>query len=302
MQRLDPNSAMPRISSLMVISGHDFAFEQCSRAIGLEPTETWRKEIDLPAAPEAEWRVGFRKLRVSDLDDAMSVLLNRVWPRRSEIMRFASDNGLKVSFGCNVTIQDTPPRYRLSVETLRKIAEFQSDILLDVFDYSDRASLPDRAETAALSSPGEDRRAPWVSVGMLVKGESVDRDMLARALALEPTVLAISEAQGLSPLEDVCAFVLENLREYSTDDALRVLLGRVHPRVGETLDLGKAGGLAISFSCRVVIEVDRPIYELSPETVREIADFGAGFEMEILDFSNDPEIVLDDGTVLTRLI
>lgn len=133
---------LPRISAYLVIGGRqDFDPDQCTRAVGIAPTQVWRQKYehllnrhDLNAV---EWMVGVEKKPLDDTDDALREVLIEVWPARDSIKNFVRANGLRAWFACSVTISDERPVYRVSPETLQKLAYFGFELSLDIFDYSD---------------------------------------------------------------------------------------------------------------------------------------------------------------------
>ncbi len=71
-----------------------------------------------------------------DLDAVVRHVLSLIWPARHRIMEFVSLRCLNAAFVASATINDERPLYRLSPESLRRLAFFGYDFGWEVFDYS----------------------------------------------------------------------------------------------------------------------------------------------------------------------
>lgn len=127
------------VSAFLVLSGNDFDLDDCSRAVGLEPTKVWQQRREALARREdlanTEWMVGVEKQPFDCLSDAVEAVLVRVWEHREDIQTYAAQHGLEVYLACNVTIWENAPEYSLSAETMQRLSEFGANFILDIFDY-----------------------------------------------------------------------------------------------------------------------------------------------------------------------
>lgn len=130
----------PTISAYFVIAGRDIDFSQCTKSIGIEPTEVWRQQHEhlkgMLEIPNTNWIIHV-KCQDYSIDDSLQKILDVIWPRRNKIRRYAKANSLKLAFICNIKIIDDRPVYSLSPETIKKIAWFGAKFGLDIADYSE---------------------------------------------------------------------------------------------------------------------------------------------------------------------
>jgi len=137
-------SKEPQISACFVISGNGFNTDECTRAIGREPTEIGHpKEGERPEINDTEWIIDTGKLKLYSVDEVVSSLMEDVWPHRERIETFLKQTALKGSFCCFVTIFEERPLYELSEETMRKMAALGCDFSMDIYDYSEMLALLD---------------------------------------------------------------------------------------------------------------------------------------------------------------
>lgn len=71
------------------------------------------------------------------------------------------------------------------------------------------------------------------------------------------------------------------------DDAVRLILARVEPVTDRIVACAAKHGLKASVICLVRVYTDRPLYELSPESMRGMAALGAEFSMDLIDLRPD---------------
>lgn len=131
----------PSINTFFEIAGDDLDPEECTRRIGLTPTEA---EISGRSRPGGRlpvrvthWTIKLEKRRVYTIDEPLTELLDILWPKRSKIMTFLLSQPFPATFGTNVTIYEDRPEYCLSPETIQRLAYFKSEYCLDIFDYRD---------------------------------------------------------------------------------------------------------------------------------------------------------------------
>ena len=137
-----------QLSAFMTISGFNWDPNDCTRTIGLEPSEIRRRPERMVRDGKRliAWSIGFRRKEFDDTNDALSELMSMVWGHREEIKSFVRNQELEISFECNVTIWKNRPLYCLGPEVLGKLAWFECEFVLDIFDYSEDGENEDDAE------------------------------------------------------------------------------------------------------------------------------------------------------------
>lgn len=135
-------NSRPLISSHFSIHGETFDPQDCTRAIGIEPTYARRKGMkrrpgSLVALRTSVWTVSFSKVPSDSIDEEIARVIDILWPHQSKVLQFLSSTGLEAGFGNSVTIYEERPLYCLSASTIQRIAAFGVDYGLDIFDYSD---------------------------------------------------------------------------------------------------------------------------------------------------------------------
>jgi hypothetical protein len=129
----------PDILVSFSISGRDFDLDECSMRIGRKATRTWRQRhkhlqgrVDLANtswAVETDWRP------CESVDEAVSSLLEDVWPYRDTIIEYVTNHGLPTNLECSVRIWSDAPLYGLSVESMRKLVALNTEFSLGLYDY-----------------------------------------------------------------------------------------------------------------------------------------------------------------------
>ncbi|SRR6266496_1337777 len=135
-----PPDETPLIEASFIISGEGFDPHTCAAIFGLEPTEvTVRGEPrpgNRPKAPGTSWSIDVRH-RAYSIDEVIAEVLDAVWPQRETIKEFTQSATLRITFNSNVKIFADRPLYCLSPATVEKIAYFQAEFCLDIFDLSE---------------------------------------------------------------------------------------------------------------------------------------------------------------------
>jgi hypothetical protein len=72
--------------------------------------------------PVTNWGITIEKRRSYSIDEALTELLDILWPQRKKIMEFLSSNPVSAIFCTNVTINEERPEYCLLPETLQRLA------------------------------------------------------------------------------------------------------------------------------------------------------------------------------------
>lgn len=135
----------PLIKASLVVSGEELNLDEASAMLGLQPTRTVRKGDPrpgpLPPWPESSWV--FKVQRSSfDLDEVLGELLEIAWGRREIIRALTGHPGIEASFGASITIYENRPLYVLSPLTLKRLAYFDAEFGLDIYDYSPPYETP----------------------------------------------------------------------------------------------------------------------------------------------------------------
>lgn len=72
----------------------------------------------------------------------------------------------------------------------------------------------------------------------------------------------------------------------SVNDAVEAVLKLIENREDKIKAFASRAGLRISLSCSVNIDEERPVYDLSSDTMKRLSDLGANFIMDIFDYSS----------------
>jgi Domain of unknown function (DUF4279) len=140
MESDEQNHTGPRIRSRFEIAGDGLIPEECTHALGLDPTRVVRKGS--PRAngrgvyPRTFWAIESVETTSYSTDESMVRLLDRIWSIRERIVSFLADSGLEASFYSGVTITGDRPVYSLSPETVSRMALFGAGYSLDICDLS----------------------------------------------------------------------------------------------------------------------------------------------------------------------
>lgn len=129
----------PKFSVFINVGSTNWNPEECTRAVGLQPSQVWRQPDNMVRGGQrrSEWSYGFEKRSFYVLDEALGALLDEVWDYREEIRRFGAQDGFDLAITCTVTISKDRPEYTVSARVLGKLAWFECELGLDVFDYSE---------------------------------------------------------------------------------------------------------------------------------------------------------------------
>jgi lambda repressor-like predicted transcriptional regulator len=127
----------------LTLAGRDFDPDDCTRAIGLEPTKIWKQRHEhLRARTDLDnvnWSVGIDEATSGLVSSTVDELLDRVWARRESIVAHAEARGLRVTLSCAVRIHTEAPEYLLSAATIGRVAKLGAEFVLDIFDYREDA-------------------------------------------------------------------------------------------------------------------------------------------------------------------
>jgi hypothetical protein len=121
----------PQISAdLIVVGPAQMDFDECSIAVGLTPTRTWRSKVT--TLPIAEWGIGFNKREYDSIELALSELLDMVANHKERIKQFAASKNYAVMVVCAVTVWENPPLYEISPPLIKTLAELEAKFILHI--------------------------------------------------------------------------------------------------------------------------------------------------------------------------
>jgi hypothetical protein len=135
----DEQQHAPRITAAFTITAVSLNLDACTAALGMQPDEVWVQQYNVSArdGPHVEWSVCSGKTRSYRISDAVELVLDRVWPKREVILRFAHTNACRLVFTCGVSIdRNRRPVYKLPQLTMRRLADLECSFSLDIIDYS----------------------------------------------------------------------------------------------------------------------------------------------------------------------
>jgi Domain of unknown function (DUF4279) len=196
----------PLIKAFLVVWGEDLNPDEVSAKLGLQFTGTRRKGDPrpglLPPWPDSSWEFEVRRSSF-DLDKVLAELLGLAWHRR-EIIRALTDHpGTKASFGASITIYENCPLYVLSPLTLKRLAYFDAEFGLDIYDYSPPYETPrphDKLVFFATDEEYLDGLEAGLRLSLIAYMYANDREVTAKA-AIDALFLTWTQAErfGVTP-------------------------------------------------------------------------------------------------------
>jgi len=135
-----------------------------------------------------------------------------------------------------------------------------------------------------------EKSAPQLRTMLYISGDSINFADLEQLIQKQPTETGVkNEVRPNKKLVHAESFwkYSEETNHYSVDDAVSALLNILGGAVSQTLGNYLAEHmLDLSIICNVTIYDDRPVYELSRKTIKELANLDAEFIMDIFDYSD----------------
>jgi uncharacterized protein DUF4279 len=133
------------------------------------------------------------------------------------------------------------------------------------------------------------KNAPRISTHFYISGWDLDPDACTVEVGLEPSDVWRQKHDELRARADIPS-VSWNIRRVRTDsysvgesvDEILDLVWSSRERV-KTFVNGK--NVLVGVACSVTIQSDRPVYELSANTIRRLAELGCEFTLDIIDYS-----------------
>jgi len=133
-------------------------------------------------------------------------------------------------------------------------------------------------------------RPPLVDSCLCIAGFDFDVEACTRAVGLEPTRVWRQKHDHIkrsAPGLPTTNWLVETGKQpcYDISDSVQQILNIVVPKRQEILSFAAANSLSVEFITKVVITEDRPVYELRPEVLRELAPFSVSYSLDIYDYS-----------------
>lgn len=130
----------PLISTYFTVDGEGFDPLAFTELVGLTPTEVHTKRrvtgtlVDSgePYVLHPSWWLKRTKEPRYSTDEGLRAVLDVLWPKRALIHEVVKRQGLKAQFGTTVTIEEDSPEFSVESDTLKRLAFFDCDYLLDV--------------------------------------------------------------------------------------------------------------------------------------------------------------------------
>jgi hypothetical protein len=133
----------PEISISFSISGRDFDPNECTSAIGLAPTETWRqKRRHLQSRTDlanTAWIIASPWTERDSIDEAVLTMVEDILPYQQGVVEYSRKRGLSVVLNCSVRIWSDAPLYTLRLHTMKGLVALCAEFGLDIYDYRDRS-------------------------------------------------------------------------------------------------------------------------------------------------------------------
>ena len=153
-------------------------------------------------------------------------------------------------------------------------------------------NAPNSADEAdeAKSGTEEADPSPRITTTFVISGADLDPAGCTRRIGLEPTdVCAEAKVTGrLVPSGEpyvrkpYWSIEFPKQKSYSTDEGLTRLLDLLWPKRVQIVEYLGQTGYKAAFVSSVTIEEDRPLYELSAETLKRLAYFNVGWGLDVI--------------------
>ena len=131
--------------------------------------------------------------------------------------------------------------------------------------------------------------APKISASFVLSGDDFDADACSNAIGLLSTDVwrqSRPELRDRPELNNMnWSYGIEITTSFSTNDVVAKIVGEIWSRKEAVLEFAKLNNLSASLCCNITIHENRSVYELMPETMRQLADLNAEFLIDIFDYS-----------------
>jgi hypothetical protein len=127
-----------------------------------------------------------------------------------------------------------------------------------------------------------------IMASIVISGDEMSFDACSKAVGLDPTTTFVRPYDYDSSLiaaRQWC-FATGKVELESIDDAVQALLSYL-PSMHSIADFATLGNYDVELICSVDVYEDRPLYELSKESIASLSRLRARFSMEIHDLTED---------------
>ena len=126
-----------------------------------------------------------------------------------------------------------------------------------------------------------------ISVSITISGDDLNFDECTNIVGVAPSNTFVRKYHYDSSLVPVCqwSYTTQKIELESINDAVTILLKKLEPSLPQISIFANTRDYQIEFACSVDVYEDRPLYELSCETITHLAVLRARFSMEIHDFT-----------------
>ena len=126
----------PRLKMTLWVAGPEGVSSQCTEAVGLEPSRTWRARPETPPEFEREaWLLELTTLDTYEVGVAVDLLLDHLKGHEDRLRQFAERSGIEVAVTCGVHIDNERGIYELKASTMARLASIGARFSMDIFDY-----------------------------------------------------------------------------------------------------------------------------------------------------------------------
>lgn len=128
-----------------------------------------------------------------------------------------------------------------------------------------------------------------ISAALVISGDNLDFDTCTAAMGAEPTSTFVRDFDYDSTLVSARQWTYETPKDLSesVDDTLQILLQRFLSRLSAVRNYCTEHEYDVEISCSVDVYDDRPLYELSVNTVEVLSVLRARFSMEVHDYTDE---------------
>ena len=132
-------------------------------------------------------------------------------------------------------------------------------------------------------------KPPSINVEFVIAGRDFDPQTLTNTIGLVPTrVKHVTNVAVINdPSMDTVIWTIgsKDLNVYSTDEAVQKVLEIIWPNREAILQYLNANRVSAALVCNVTIWEDRPLYDLTVETMKRLITLNCEFIMDVFDYS-----------------
>lgn len=135
----------------------------------------------------------------------------------------------------------------------------------------------------------KDEKAPVLGTSFWTRGEELDPDEFTCLVGIQPystgkkgEILSHPAAarQGFKSRETLWAIEVEH-KTYSMDEGIQAVLRYIWPHREKVLDYTRARpSVEMGVTSAIHIYQDRPVYDISPDSIKKLADLGCSFMID----------------------